>query len=102
MTNPRNQRAPQAPTGLPPTTRADNLLDWLFALRDHQRKHMRNGAWLIKGKEVPWEDNRQGKMQWYLHPALEDTSIRSMKFFRQEIAPLGRTGAEKSTGGQLI
>jgi gentisate 1,2-dioxygenase len=102
MTDSRNQRTAQGPTGLPPTTRADNLLDWLFALRDHQRKHMRNGAWLIKGKEVPWEENRQGKMQWYLHPALEDTAIRSMMFFRQEIPPLGRTGAQKSPGGQVI
>ena len=102
MSDHRKKRSPEAPAGLPPADRQENLLEWLYALRDHQRKHMRNGAWLIKGKDVPWENNRQGRMQWYLHPALEDTAIRSTTFFRQEIPPLGRTGAQRSPGGQVI
>jgi gentisate 1,2-dioxygenase len=98
----RKKRSLQSPLGLPPADRQENLLEWLYALRDHQRKHVRNGAWLIKGKAVPWENNRQGRMQWYLHPALEDTAIRSMMFFRQEIPPRSRSGAQRSPGGQVI
>jgi hypothetical protein len=63
--------------------RAENLLEWLYQLRDRQREHQRKGAWLIKGRDLPWENNRQGKMKWFLHPALNNTSIRSMIVFEQ-------------------
>ena len=104
------QKKPRAPKvravrerlGVPPATRTDNLLEWLYELRDYQREHQGKGAWLIKGKDLPWEHNRQGKMQWYMHPALEDTCIRSMVFFRQEIPPGGRSGVQKTPGGQIM
>jgi gentisate 1,2-dioxygenase len=82
--------------------RSENLLEWLYALRDYQRTHQRNGAWLIKGKDLPWEHNRQGKMKWFLHPALDNTSIRSMLFLMQEIPPAGKTGVQKTPGGQVL
>ena len=97
----RKQRSPDAPLGIPAHGQ-ENLLEWLYTLRDHQRASRDKGAWLIKAKNVPWEHNRQGKMQWYLHPALENTAIRSMMFFRQEIPPGGRTGAQKTPGDQVI
>ena len=82
----------------PPKT----LLDWLYERRDRQRTQRAKGAWLVKGKDLPWEENGQGRMQWYLHPALEDRAIRSMLFFRQEIPPGGSSGAQKTPGGQVI
>ncbi len=33
--------------------RAENLLEWLYQLRDRQREHQRKGAWLIKGRDLP-------------------------------------------------
>jgi len=96
------RRTPDAPLGQAPADRSANLLEWLYALRDRQRAHQRKGAWLIKGKDVPWEHNRHGKMQWYLHPALDDTAIRSLIFFRQEIPPRGRTGVQKMPGGAVV
>jgi gentisate 1,2-dioxygenase len=95
-------RPPELPQGRPPADDAPNLLEWLYALRDSQRAQRGKGAWLIKGKAVPWEQNRQGRMQWYLHPALENTAIRSMLFFRQEIPPRGRSGLQKTPGGAVI
>ena len=97
----RKQRSPEASLAIPAEPQA-NLLESLYALRDHQRAHRNKGAWLIKGKDVPWENNRQGKMQWYLHPAIEDTAIRSMMFFRQEIAAGSRSGAQRTPGGQIL
>ena len=78
--------------------RSENLLEWLYQLRDRQRQHQRQGAWLIKGRDLPWENNRQGKMKWFLHPALNNTAIRSMIVFEQEIPPGGRSGAQKTPG----
>src|SRR5438067_8644025 len=76
----------------PAEDRSPNLLEWLYQLRDYQREHQRNGAWLIKGKDLPWEHNRQCKMKWFLHPALDNTSIRSMLFLMQDIPPRGKSG----------
>ena len=88
--------------GIPHADRKENLLEWLYQLRDRQRQNQRQGAWLIKGRDIPWENNRQGKMKWFLHPALDNTSIRSMIVFEQEIPPGGRSGAQKTPGGSVL
>jgi gentisate 1,2-dioxygenase len=82
--------------------RGENLLEWLYRLRDRQREHQRKGAWLIKGSDLAWESNRQGKMKWFLHPALNTTAIRSMIVFEQEIPAGGRSGAQKTPGGSVL
>ena len=87
---------------MPYADRSENLLEWLYQLRDRQREHQRKGAWLIKGRDLPWENNSQGKMKWFLHPALDNTSIRSMIVFEQEIPPGGRSGAQKTPGGSVL
>ena len=87
---------------MPYADRTENLLEWLYQLRDRQREHQRKGAWLIKGRDLSWENNRQGKMKWFLHPALDNTSIRSMIVFEQEIPPGGRSGAQKTPGGSVL
>src|SRR4051812_38488230 len=71
----------------PGNDRSQNLLEWLSQQRHYQREPQRDGAWLIKGKELPWEHNRQGKKKWFLPPARDNTSIRSMLFLMQEIPP---------------
>ena len=95
-------RAPDKPSGMPPAKPAETLLDWLFALRDHQREHQGKGAWLIRGDDVNWEHNRQGKMKWFLHPAIEDTAIRSMLVWEQEIAPGSKSGVQMTPGGTCM
>jgi len=98
----RSTRDPEEGLGIPGASRSENLLDWLYRLRDLQREQRSKGAWLIKGKDLPWEHNRQGKMKWFLHPALEDTCIRSMLFFEQIIPPGGKSGVQLTPGGQCI
>jgi gentisate 1,2-dioxygenase len=98
----RPSRPPEKATGLASADRSTNLLDWLYKLRDIQRKERNNGTWLIKGKDVPWEHNRQGKMKWFMHPALTDTCIRSLLFFEQEIPPGGKSGLQMTPGGGIM
>jgi gentisate 1,2-dioxygenase len=88
--------------GIPYSEKSNNLLEWLYQLRDRQRERQGKGAWLIKGRDLPWENNRQGKMKWFLHPALDNTAIRSMIVFEQEIPPGGRSGAQKTPGGSVL
>ena len=96
------RRAASSPQTLPAAAKDGDLLEWLYQLRDRQRASRAKGAWLIKGKDLPWENNRQGRMQWYLHPALDRAAIRTMLFFRQEIAPRGRSGLQKTPGGAVL
>ena len=95
-------RSTEKNLGVADADRTKNLLEWLYQLRDRQREHQRKGAWLIKGLDLPWENNRQGKIKWFLHPALDNTAIRSMIVFEQEIPPGGRTGAQKTPGGSVL
>jgi len=95
-------RAIKASLGRPPARKGESLLDWLYKLRDHQVAHQRKGPLVVKGKDLPWEKNSQGRMQWYLHPAMEDVATRSMLFFRQEIPPRGRSGVQMTPGGEVI
>lgn len=98
----RPTRAPEEGVGIPTPNRSDNLLDWLFRLRDLQREQFKNGTWLIKGKDLPWEHNRQGNMKWFMHPALTDTCIRSLLFYEQVIPPNGKSGLQLTPGGQCM
>jgi gentisate 1,2-dioxygenase len=76
-----------------------NLLDDLLRRRDEWRQRMARAATLVKGKNLPWEINRHGKMKWYLHPAFTDRAIRSLVIFIQEIPPSGHTGKQRHQGG---
>ena len=46
--------------------------------------------------------NAQGKMRWYMHPAIEDTATKFFLFRVQEIPPAGRSGKLLIPGGQII
>lgn len=77
----------------------ENLLDALIDLRDRYRRQAERGIKIVRGDDLPWEVNRQGKMRWYLHPAKDDTAIRSLVVYMQEIEPGGRSGKQASPGG---
>lgn len=76
-----------------------NLLDALIQLRDRYRRQAERGIKIVRGEDLPWEINRQGKMRWYMHPAKNDTAIRSLVVYMQEIEPGGRSGKQASPGG---
>ena len=68
-------------------------------MRDKWREQMSEALTLVKGKDLPWENNRHGRMKWYLHPALTDRAMRSLVVFVQEIPPLSHTGKQRLQGG---
>lgn len=79
-----------------------NLWDELIQLRDQQRKDLEKSVWLIKGKELPLENNKQGIMRWYMHPLLKGTCINTMQIYIQEIPPGSRSGRIHHPGNQVI
>lgn len=76
-----------------------NMLEALIQLRDRYRRQAERGIKIVRGEDLPWEINRQGKMRWYMHPAKNDTAIRSLVVYMQEIEPGGRSGKQASPGG---
>ncbi len=79
-----------------------NLWDELIALRDKQREEKDKSVWLIKGKDLPWEDNKQGKMRWYLHPLVKSTCIFNLQLYVQEIPPGSRSGRLLHQGNGVL
>lgn len=75
------------------------LLDSLFKLRDDYRRQSQSGLKVVRGRDLPWEHNRQGIMRWYLHPDKRDVAIRNLLVYVQEIPPAGKSGRQRCPGG---
>jgi hypothetical protein len=75
-----------------------NFFDELLRLRDQQRDQRRDALQVIKRGELPLELNPHGYVRWYLHPFIEDTAIRALIFYSQEIPPGSRSGKQKHPG----
>ena len=76
-----------------------NLWDNLFDKRDKQREEMKTARAVVSFDDLPWEINRQGKMRWYLHPAIRDTAHHESIIYVQEIPPGSRSGKIQHQGG---
>ena len=83
------------------STAPTNRLERLFEIRDKQRKIKDKGQIIVRGRDLPFEKNRQGMQKWYMHPDMEENCLNSLLVFVQEIPPGGRTGKQKSQGGQI-
>ena len=79
-----------------------NFYNRLIEMRDKDRELQKKGIVIVKGKEIPWETNFQGKMRWYMHPDIDDIVTRCMIIRLQEIPPGSRSGRVKFQGGQVI
>lgn len=79
-----------------------NLWDELIKLRDEQRDDLKKSVWLIRGRDMPDEVNRQGIMRWYMHPLLRGNCINTLQVFVQTIPPGSRSGRLHHPGNQVI
>jgi len=58
------------------------------------------GRILLKGKEQPWYESRQGRGKTYLHPKITDTANGEWRVFIQEVR--GQSGKHAHQGGIII
>ncbi len=79
-----------------------NYWNELIALRDRQREQRKSAVQVVRLSELPLENNEQGLMRWYLHPAIIDTVLSTLSIYRQEIPPGSRSGRLKFQGGQIL
>ncbi len=66
-----------------------------------QRQRSIRGKKLVGYDETVAEDTAMGRMRWYLHPDLFDTTTRSLYMHELEIEPGGHSGRLRTQGGQL-
>jgi len=85
-----------------PEMEGKNYWGELFALRDEHRARRASAIQVVRGKDLPLERNKHGLMRWYLHPAIRDTILSTLMFYKQEIPPGSRSGKLKFQGGQVM
>jgi hypothetical protein len=79
-----------------------NYWDELIAMRDGQRERAKDAIQVVRGDELPQENNALGLVKWYAHPAIDDTILSTLMFFEQELPPRSRSGRLKFQGGQVM
>jgi hypothetical protein len=79
-----------------------NFWNELLGLRDRQRAARATAVQVVRLAELPLENNQQGLMRWYLHPAITDTILSTLAIYRQEIPPGSRSGRLRFQGGQIM
>jgi len=77
------------------------LLDDLFMRRNQWRERMASAKLVVKGRELPLENNRMGLYRWYVHPSFTDVGCHHLLFWSHEIPPGSRSGVQKHQGGRI-
>lgn len=62
-------------------------------------RHAR-GRILVRGVDMPWEQNRQGRVKLYLNPEYRENALRDWTFFLHDIRI--HTGSHRHQGGIFI
>jgi gentisate 1,2-dioxygenase len=78
-----------------------NFFDELMELGEKQRERSK-GLFVVKGSDIPVENNRHGLMQWYMHPNLTDVSLNTKLFYVQHIPPGSKSGRQHHPGGKIF
>jgi len=78
------------------------LWDALIERRDQQRQEIEEAPLVVSFDELPWENNPQGRMRWYLHPAKKPQAINSIVVYAQEIPAGSRSGKIHHQGGRVF
>lgn len=79
-----------------------NLYRATLRKRDRQRRAKARAPLVIRGGALPWERNPQGRMKWYLHPALRGRAVSNLIVWVQELPPGGRSGKQRVQGGGVV
>jgi gentisate 1,2-dioxygenase len=74
------------------------LLDHLFHRRDEERRVRAGARKSVREEDAVLEENRNGRMRWYLHPDLDGSCINCLIVYRHEIPPHSATGLQRAQG----
>ncbi|MDP2728475.1 MAG: AraC family ligand binding domain-containing protein [Dehalococcoidia bacterium] len=76
------------------------LYEQLMDMWRSARERAKTGKVVVRGKEQPWEDCRQGHARWYLHDNMPDVAVRGWFVFMQDLH--SHSGKHVHQGGLAI
>jgi len=71
-----------------------------FSTFAERRNLADSGQVVIKGKDLPWQQSRQGRSKYYLHMRAENRAVQDWMVFRKDIQT--ESGAHTHQGGLVI
>lgn len=74
--------------------------EYVYSTCNERREQAMNDQVVFKGKDLPWEQGRQARLKWYLHPLRKDSAIAGRLFFLQEIRI--HSGRHRHQGGLAL
>ena len=74
--------------------------EYVMAVNAERRERSRDGRIVIKADSIPWEQNRQGKIGYYLHEMVEDSAIQDWRVFAHEVHT--HSGKHTHQGGLVL
>ena len=74
--------------------------DQVVRAKENRNKRMAEGKVIVKGADLPWELNRQGKIKYFLTPRSENLAAPGWLVFQQEIHK--HSGLHRHQGGTFI
>src|SRR6185369_14397702 len=80
------------------TTETD--YDQVVRAKEIRNKRMAEGKVIVKGKDLPWELNRQGRIKFFLTQRSEEVAAPGWLVFQQEIHK--HSGMHRHQGGTFI
>ncbi|MBI2848978.1 MAG: cupin domain-containing protein [Chloroflexi bacterium] len=80
--------------------KAEQYYEEYYDLCAQARERARSGKVVIRGKELPWVQNRQSMGKYYLLPVIEGPAIRNWQVFIQNIS--SHTGRHRHQGGLAL
>ena len=79
----------------------ENTYDRYVKLIHDEADFCRRVDHVIRETEQPWEQTRQGKLKWMVHPETETATNHTYMYF-QEIGPGSRSGQHRHISEELI
>lgn len=77
-----------------------DFYEWVVSRWNSWQKRGEEGRIIQKGKEVPWDQGRQGRIKYFLHPLREDLATQNWLLFVQDIRT--HSGRHRHQGGLAI
>lgn len=79
---------------------ASHPYEVLFSMFRERRQAAATGQIVIKGKDLPWQQSRQGRSKYFLHIKQEGAAVRDWYVFAKDI--LTHSGRHTHQGGLVI
>jgi quercetin dioxygenase-like cupin family protein len=80
--------------------REQGFYENVFANLAERRQRAEDGRIVIKASEAMWEENRQGRIGYYLHELVKDSALQDWRLFAHEIHT--HSGRHTHQGGLVL